>query len=256
VKGCIERGAKPLPEEEGVTVGKEEDLWSSLDLTGKAEITEAGLFGGVEETEETIGEILGEEIVKEQTEGAVHMEEIVTEEKAEEVMMAEAEEEISPLESEKISEEVSELIAATEKERGLSVEPLSTDILKEEISRTTERVLREAILSSIAPDTIKDELGRKAEGLFSNALPQIIQVASQEVGRIVKETLSPALDTTLRDTVEKAAWEVIPDIAERVTKEIIEASITTGLRETIEKVAWEVVPDMAEILIAKITDCP
>lgn len=250
VKNCIERGGKPLPEEEEIATGKEEDLWSSLDLTGKAEVTESGLFGGVEETGETIGEILGEEIIGEKTEGAIQMEETIAEEKAEEVLLAEEEQEIAPFEAE-ISEEVSEPIAIKEEKRGISVEPLSTDILKEEISRTTERVLKDIIQSSVSPDTIKDELGRKAEDLFSNALPQIIQTASQEIGRVIKEALSPTLDATFKDTVEKVAWEVIPDIAERVTKGIVEDSITKGIKETIEKVAWEVVPDLAEILITK-----
>lgn len=249
VRDCIERGARPISEGEEVAAAKEEDLWSSLDLTSKAEVTEAGLFGGVEEAEETIGEFLGEELVKEKAEGIEQLEEIIEEETAEEVVVV-PEEEVSPLEAE-ISEEFPEPVTTAEEKMGLNVEPLSTDVLKEEISRATEKVLREVILSSIVPETIKNELWKKAEGLFSNALPQLIQTTSLEVGKIVKETLSPTLDATLRDTVEKVAWEVIPDITERITKEIIEASITTGFREAIEKVAWEVIPDMAEVLITK-----
>jgi DNA-binding response OmpR family regulator len=247
VKDCIEHGARPLPgEDEGADI-KEEDLWASLDLTGKAEVTEAGILTGIEETEEAIGDVLGEEMVEEKAAETAELEKI----------MAEDEEESIPLEAE-ISEEVSEVMAPpvsdstqrTEK-TGVSVEPLSIEMLKEELSRTTEKVLRESILSSIVPDIIRDELGRKAEGLLSNALPEIIQSATQEIGRIIKETLSPSIDATLRETIEKVSWEVIPDIAERVTKSIIEASISSGIRETIEKVAWEVVPDMAEVIIAK-----
>ncbi len=260
VRECIERGSMPLPAEEEEASIKEEDLWASLDLTGKAEVTEAGILTGIEETEEAIGEVLGEEMVEEKAAETAELEKIMAEDEEEEVVMAETEEESIPLEAE-ISEEVSEVFEVmappvsdstqrTEK-TGVSVEPLSIEMLKEELSRTTEKVLRESILSSIAPDMIRDELGRKAEGLLSNALPEIIQSATQEIGRIIKETLSPSIDATLRETIEKVSWEVIPDIAERVTKSIIEASISSGIRETIEKVAWEVVPDMAEVIIAK-----
>lgn len=257
VRDCIERGSMPLPaEEEGAAI-REEDLWASLDLTGKAEVTEAGIFTGIEETEEAIGEVLGEEIVEEKAAETEELEKIIAEEEEEEVVMAETEEESIPFEAE-ISEEISEVMAPPvadlthrAEKTGVSVEPLSADILKEELRRTTEKVLRESILSSIVPDIIKDELGRKAGGLLSNALPEIIQSATQEIGRIIKETLSPSIDATLRETIEKVSWEVIPYIAERVTKNIIEASISSGIRETIEKVAWEVVPDMAEVIIAK-----
>lgn len=250
VKDCIKRGAKPLPEEEEVSVAKEEDLWSSLDLTGKAEVTEAGLLRDIEETGEAIEEVLGAELVKETAIGPEEFEGIVAEEKAEEVVLAIPEEEVFPFEAE-ISEETLEVAEITKEKMGVSVEPLSTDILKEEISKTTENVLREAILSSIAPDIIKAELGRKADSLFTNAFPQIIQTTAQEIGKVIKEALIPTLDSTLRDTVEKVSWEVIPDIAERVSKGVIEASITSGFREVIEKIVWEVVPEMAEILIAK-----
>lgn len=250
VKNCIERGSKPLPEEEMV-MAQEEDLWASLDLTGKAEVTEAEVLSGIEAAEgtaeETIGEVLGEELGEEVVSPEL-LEGLITEEKVEEVEVALHEEEF-PFEAE-VREEISKVVVTPEEKIGVTIEPVSSEMLKEEIKKTTEKVLRETILS-ITPEMIKSDLRMKAEGLFRDALPGILQAATEEIGKIVKETLIPTLDATFKDIVEKVSWEVIPDMAERATKGIIEASITSGFKEVIEKVAWEVVPDMAEILITK-----
>lgn len=232
VKDCIERGSKPLPKEplEEVIGAQEEDLWASLDLTGKAEVTdEINFLKGVEAVEEAeaIGEVLGEELAEEKV--TEPLEGIVTEEKEEEAEVSLTEEPFpfAPEIAEEKAREIPEVVVMPEKKLGVTIEPVSAEIVREEIKRTAEKVLKESI-PSITPDMIKAELGR-----------------------IVKDTLTSTLDLTLKDIIEKVSWEVIPDVAERVTKGIIEASITSGLRETIEKVAWEVVPDMAEILIKK-----
>jgi DNA-binding response OmpR family regulator len=245
VRDCIERGAKPIPEGEVVVGAQEDDLWLSLDLTSKAEVAEEALLSSIETEEEAIGEVLGEELAEEKVIAPEPFEGIMAEEKAEEVELVLPEEEGFPFEAE-LTEEAPEVMVFPEERKGVTVEPISAEILKEEISRITGKTLKEAF-SSITPDTIRAELSRSAEGLFRDALPMILQ----EIGKIIKETLSTTLDATLKDIVEKVSWEVIPDVAERVTKEIIEASITSGFKDAIEKVAWEVVPDMAEILITK-----
>lgn len=231
VKDCIERGAKPIPLEE-VTIAQEEDLWATIDLTGKAEVPETGLFGGIET--EAIGEVLEEELIGEGLEGLEALEEIPSEE------------EVSPLEVE-AREEILEKAPPEEK---VKIEPLSAEMLKTEIREVAEKILREAA-STLTPDLIKAELGRRTEEILKDAMPGIIEASSEEIRKIFKEAISRALDATVRDVVETVAWEVIPDVAERVTKGTLEASITSQFRETIEKVTWEVVPDLAEILITK-----
>lgn len=256
VKDCIERGAKPLSKSSAEEIARvqEEDLWASIDLTSKAEVAETEFFKGIEKPEETeeIGEALGEVLAEEKA-GEEEFEGLVVEEKEEAEAALTGEEEF-PFEAEirevtpqKVPEEVE---VPPAKKTGVTVEPVSAQFVKEAISKTAEKVLKESFLS-ITPDMIRAEIGKKVNDLLKEALPEILQTSSQEIGKSVKDALNQSLDRTLKDVVEKVAWEVIPDVAERVVKGVIEASITSGIRETLEKVAWEVVPDMAEMLITK-----
>lgn len=113
---------------------------------------------------------------------------------------------------------VAEVISSPEDKMEISVEPLSIEMLKEEIFTTTEKVLRGAISSFVVPDTIKTELRIKLEGILSNAIPQILQTTAQEIENIIKETLNSKLDTIIKDIVEKISLEIIPDSAENLIK--------------------------------------
>jgi hypothetical protein len=59
----------------------------------------------------------------------------------------------------------------------------------------------------------------------------------------VREMGTEELSRAAASTMEKVAWEVIPDLAEKLVREMV--------KERIEKVAWEVVPDLAERLIGE-----
>lgn len=255
VKDCIERGARPLSAGSVAEVAKmqEEDLWASIDLSSKAEVAETEFFKGIEASEETeeVGEALGEVLAEEKT-GEEEFEGLVVEEKEEEGEAAVTEEEGFPFEAETREVKPQEVPeeASPAKKSGVIVEPVSAQFVKEEISKTAEKVLKESLLS-VTPDMIKNEIGKKVNELLKEAMPEILQTSSHEIGKSIKDTLGQSLDATLKDVIEKVAWEVIPDVAERVVKEVIEASITSGVREALEKVAWEVVPEMAEILITK-----
>jgi len=234
VKDCIERGAKPLAIEKEAVVAEGEDLWASLDLTGRAEVAETDLLKGVESVEEAevLEEALGEVLAEERVVGPEPLEGMVAEEitggMVEEEELAITEEEPSPAEiPEAELGEPPEVMAPHEKRLGVTIEPVSAEMVKEEIKRTAEKVIKESLLP-ITPDMIKTEFGR-----------------------VVKDTLASTLDLSFKEIIEKVSWEAVPDIAERVSREIIEASITSGLKEAIERVVWEVVPDMAEILIKK-----
>jgi DNA-binding response OmpR family regulator len=114
--------------------------------------------------------------------------------------------------------EITEDTSPDEDKMEISVEPLSIEMLKEEIFTTTEKVLRGAISSFVVPDTIKTELRIKLEGILSNAIPQILQTTAQEIENIIKETLNSKLDTIIKDIVEKISLEIIPDSAENLIK--------------------------------------
>lgn len=251
VKDCIERGAKPLSKGPAKEVAKalDEDLWASTDLTSKAEVAETEFFKGIEATEEAeeIGEALGEALAEEKVEEE-ELEGLIVEEK-EEVLEEPApfKAEIGEVKPHEISEEA-EII--TVRKAAITVEPVSAQIVKEEIGKTAEKILKESFIS-ITPEMIRSEIIKRVDALLKEALPGILQTSSLEIGKAVKDALDKSLDITLKDIIEKVSWEVIPDVAERVVKGVIEASITSSIRETLEKVAWEVVPDMAEILITK-----
>ena len=194
VKDSIERGAKPIskePFEEVATGQEEEDLWESLDLTSKAEITETDLFKGIEVTEETeaIGEVFGEALAEEKAVGH--------------------EEEPFPFEAEIAKagpQEIPEVFVTPKKKSGITIEPVSAEIVKEEIIKI--------IKETISPT-------------FDVALKDIVEKVSWEVipdvaERVAKGIIEASITSGFREAIERVAWEVVPDMAEILIKKEIE----------------------------------
>jgi len=211
---AIEEEAVAIEAEEVVVaeaVGAEEDLWA---MEALEEVS----------AEAAVGEVPGE------AEEFVLPEAFETAE-SEEINIAEALEAVEEAEI-KAEQFVEKEIIAPAVEIG-KVERMAAPVPEEKIIRVPEISLPS-----------KEELS----AMFKKAVDE--RVSSFLSTMDIKDALLSSIAPSLKDSVEKTLWEIIPELTERLVKEVLQSSLAS-LSKEIEKVIWETVPEVAETMIAK-----
>ncbi len=76
------------------------------------------------------------------------------------------------------------------------------------------------------------------------------RVASSLASVNMKDIVLSSLAPSIKDSAEKALWEVVPELVEKLLKEMLHGALASLTKE-VEKVIWETVPDLAESMISK-----